>query len=81
MNNAAGLYIAEKKYAEAEPLLEEGVALGKNLFPSGHPLAWHFLEGYAYVLAKLNRTGEASRARAESELLRAFPGQKIPAIR
>jgi tetratricopeptide (TPR) repeat protein len=73
LNNAAAVYIAEKKYTQAEPLLREAVALSKNDFLAGHPLVRNKLLSYSYVLENLNRYPEAARYRAEAEVLLAFP--------
>jgi hypothetical protein len=73
LNTAAAVYVAEKKYEQAEPLLREGAEVGRRRLPAGHPLLSSVLQNYSYVLAKLNRPEEASRARAESEALLAFP--------
>jgi tetratricopeptide (TPR) repeat protein len=70
---AASVYIAEKKYQEAAPILQEAVELSKRLFPVGDAVSRTVLANYSYVLAKLGRTEEASRARAESGVLLAFP--------
>jgi hypothetical protein len=71
--NVASVYIAEKKYKQAEPLLEECVKLSGRVFPAGHPVFRNILKTYSFVLAKLNRSDEAARARAQSEVLLAFP--------
>jgi len=73
LNAVAALYVAEKKYEKAEPLLREAAGVGRRQFPVGHPLLSSVLQNYSYVLAKLNRYDEASRARAESGALLAFP--------
>ena len=73
LNNVASVYLAEKKYDQAEPLLESAVTLSERELPVGHPISRRVLVTYAFVLAKLNRSEEASRVRAQSEILLAFP--------
>jgi Flp pilus assembly protein TadD len=73
LNNSAGVYLAEKKYAQAEALLHEAAGIGSCRLTAGHPLLNTVLQNYAYVLDKLNRKDEAARARAESQVLLAFP--------
>ena len=70
---AASVYVAEKKYELAMPLLKQGVALAKRVFPPGNPVSRILLANYSFVLVKLGKTEEASRVRAESEVLLAFP--------
>jgi tetratricopeptide (TPR) repeat protein len=70
---AASVYVAEKKYELAAPLLKQGVEISKRVFPPGNPVSRILLANYSNVLAKLGQTEEASRARAESEVLLAFP--------
>jgi tetratricopeptide (TPR) repeat protein len=73
LNHAAALYVAEKKYQEAEPLLTQAVQLAKQLYPAGHPVVSKMLDDYSFVLKKLNRNSEAAIARAESNVVLAFP--------
>jgi tetratricopeptide (TPR) repeat protein len=73
LNVAASVYVAQRKYQQAEPLLKQGVELCKGLFRRGNPVSRILLANYSYVLAQLGRTEEASRLRAESQVLLAFP--------
>jgi tetratricopeptide (TPR) repeat protein len=70
---AASVYVAQKKYRQAAPLLKQGVELSKRLFRLGHPVSRVMLANYSHVLAELGQTEEASRMRAESQVLLAFP--------
>lgn len=70
LNNAAAFYVAENKYSDAEPLLHEAVDIAHNVIAAGHPIIRTLLLNYSYVLAKLNRTDEAARLRAESDVVR-----------
>jgi tetratricopeptide (TPR) repeat protein len=72
---AASVYVAEKKYELAVPLLKQGVELSRRVFPPGNPVSRILLTNYSYVLAELGQTEEASRVRAESQVLLAFPEQ------
>ena len=79
---AASVYVAQKKYGLAAPLLKQGVELSKLLFRPGNPLSRILLADYSYVLAELGQTEEASRVRAESEVLLAFPErEQVPGAR
>ena len=75
LNNCAGVYLAEKKYVEAEALLHEAAGIGRRQLPAGHPLLNNVLRNYSYALERLHRTDEAARARAESQVLLAFPNR------
>ena len=73
LNNCAGVYLAEGKYSQAEAMLHEAAEIGRRRLTEGHPVLISVLRNYAYVLEKLHRQDEAARARAESEVLLAFP--------
>jgi tetratricopeptide (TPR) repeat protein len=75
LNLAASVYLAQKKYERAAPLLKEGVELSKRLFRPGNPVSRTLLTNYSFVLTKLGQAEEASRAWAESQVLLAFPEQ------
>ena len=76
---AASVYIAQKKYGLAAPLLKQAVELSKRMFRFGDPVSRIVLANYSHVLAELGRAEEASRMRAESEVLLAFPeGEQVP---
>lgn len=78
LNDAAVVYVAEKKYSLAEPLLREAIAVGKQNFPAGHPLVRTALLNHCNVLEKLNRKQEAPHSRAEAQVLLAFPKNRGP---
>jgi tetratricopeptide (TPR) repeat protein len=69
LNNAAKVYLADRKYEEAEALLRDAVAAGKRCFHAGDPLMIQVLRNYADALEHLNRGDEASRMRAESDVI------------
>ncbi len=73
LSDAAAVFVAEKKYDQAEPLLREAVTVGKREFPAGHPLVRNTLLNYSDVLEKLDRKQEAARGRAEAGVLLEFP--------
>ena len=75
LNNSAGVYLAERKYAEAEALLHEAADIGRRRLPAGHPILNNVLRNYSYALERLHRTDDAARARAESQVLLAFPNR------
>jgi tetratricopeptide (TPR) repeat protein len=70
---AASVYVVQKKYALAAPLLKQSVELSRRVFRLGHPISRVVLANYSHVLAELGQTEEASRLRAESQVLLAFP--------
>jgi tetratricopeptide (TPR) repeat protein len=78
LNNAAALYVAEKKYGDAEPLLREAADIAHHQLAAGHPMTRSTLLHYSYVLAKLNRKDEAARVRAESDVVRAGSAGDAP---
>src|ERR1700730_13790772 len=72
LNNAASVYLADKKYGKAETLLRAAVEQCRCKFVPGHPLLNSVLLNYSNVLRKLNRNEEASLVRAQSEVVSAF---------
>ncbi len=71
LNNMAGLYWAQGRYAEAEPLLKRSVViLAKTLGPE-HPDRANSLENYAALLRKTGRGAEAERLDARAQSIRA----------
>lgn len=69
LQNAGAVYFGLGKYEEAEYLLKEGVAVGRQYLPAGHPALRQTLRIYSQVLLRLHRPQEAAQARAESELI------------
>jgi hypothetical protein len=68
LNTAAAVYLADRKYEEAEALLRDAVAAGSCL-PAGDPVMIQVLRNYADALERLNRGDEAARMRAESDVI------------
>jgi hypothetical protein len=75
LDNCADVYIAEKKYVQAESFLHAAAEIGRHRLKAGHPLLNIVLRHYSYVLKKLNSKDEAARMRVESEVLLAFPNR------
>jgi tetratricopeptide (TPR) repeat protein len=69
LNTTAAVYPADRKYEEAEALLRDAVAAGKRCLPAGDPVMIRLLRNYADALEHLNRREEASRMRAESDVI------------
>jgi hypothetical protein len=61
--------LADGKNEEAEALLRDAVAAGKRCFHAGDPVMIQVLRNYADALEHLNRADEASRMRAESDVI------------
>lgn len=78
LNNIAIFYVAEKKYDDAEPLLRQAVDIAQRRLAPGHRITRNTLLNYSYVLGKLNRNDEATRVRAESNLVRADSSTDVP---
>ena len=77
LNNVAAFYVAAKKYGDAEPMLREAAEIAQHQLAAGHPITRKTLLNYAYVLARLNREGEAKQVRAESDVVRASPSRGV----
>jgi tetratricopeptide (TPR) repeat protein len=73
LSTCAGVYLAEKKYGQAESLLREAAEIARRQLPAGHPVLTNVLQNYSYVLTKLGRKDDGARTRAEGEILLAFP--------
>ena len=50
LNNLALLYLAQGRYAEAEPLFKRALAIMEKAFGPGHPHVAVSLENYAAIL-------------------------------
>lgn len=72
-----GLYAEEGKYTEAEPLYRRALPVFERLHGGDRLAVASFLEGYAHVLASMERSEEAealrTRARAIHEKAEARP--------
>ena len=71
LNNLALLYIAQGKYAEAEPLYQRSLAIWERALGPEHPNVASSLENYAALLRQAARADEAERMEARAKAIRA----------
>ncbi|OFW11587.1 MAG: hypothetical protein A3H27_13200 [Acidobacteria bacterium RIFCSPLOWO2_02_FULL_59_13] len=71
LNNLAGLYAAQGKYADAEPLYKRALAILEKTLGPEHPNVAQSLENYAGLLRKMGRDDEAARMEARAKTIRA----------
>jgi len=74
----AGLYDAQGRYAQAEPLYQQALAIVEKALRPDHPDVARVLENYAALLHKLNRDAEADKMEARAQAIRAQHAQEIP---
>ena len=79
LNNLAGLYQAQGKYNEAEPLYKRALGIDEKTLGPDHPDVAQSLENYADLLRKTGRNSEAERFEARGKAIRAKQAGKIPA--
>ncbi len=70
-NNQAGLYQAQGRYAEAEPLVKRALAIREKTLGVEHPEVAQSLENYAALLRKTGRDAEAAKLEARAGAIRA----------
>ena len=58
--NLADLYVAERKYADAEPAYQRSIALFEQTAGPGSTVVAMFLGQYAHLLLELDRREEAA---------------------
>ncbi len=78
LNNLAGLYDAQGRYAEAEPLYKRALAILEKALGPDHPNVANSLENYAAVLRKTGRTTEAANLEARANAIRAQRAMENP---
>lgn len=71
LNNLAGLYQAQGKYAEAEPLHLRALGIREMSLGPKYPYVAQSLENYAAVLRKTGRVDEAEKIEARAKAIRA----------
>ena len=67
LNNLAGLYRAQGKHAEAEPLYQRALAINEKALGPDHPDTAATLGNYAILLRALSRGEEAARLEARAQ--------------
>ncbi len=70
LNNLAGLYQAQGKYAEAEPLYQRSLAIWEKALGPEHPDVATSLETYAALLRQTARADEAERMETRAKAIR-----------
>ncbi len=71
LNNLAGLYQAQGRYPEAEPLYQRSLAITEKALGPEHPHVAQSLENYAALLRQTARADEAERMEARAKAIRA----------
>ena len=79
LNNLASLYQDQGKYADAELLCKQALAIEEKTLGPEHPNVVTSLENYAALLRKTNRKSEAVKLEARAMAIRAMHAQKNPA--
>ena len=74
----AGLYRAQGRYAEAEPLFQRGLAIREAALGSSHLALATSLESYAALLRETERTDEAEELEARAQAIRAKNAEQNP---
>ena len=67
----AGLYQAQGKYAEAEPLYQRALAIYEQALRPDHPFTVTTLKNYASLLRKMQRTREAATLEQRARVIQA----------
>ena len=71
LNNLAGLYQEQGKYAEAEPLYRRSLAILEKALGPEHPDVAESLENYAELLRETGREDKAEEMEARAKAIRA----------
>ena len=71
LNNLAGLYQNQGRYAEAEPLYQRALAIREKALGPEHPSVAQSLENYAALLRETARADEAERMETRAKAIRA----------
>ena len=78
LNNLAGLYDTQGKYAQAEPLYKRSLAISEKALGPEHPDVALSLKNYALLLRKMDRDAEAEKMEARAQAIRARHAQENP---
>ena len=71
LNNLAGLYQAQGKYAEAEPLYQRSLGIREKALGPEHPDVAVSLENFAGLLREMEREAEAKEMEERAKAIRA----------
>ena len=75
LNNLAGAYAAQGKYAEAEPLYQRSLAILEKVRGPDDPDVATVLSNYAALLQATNRGAEAAKLEARANAIREKAGR------
>ncbi len=70
LNDLALTYFRHGKYAEAEPMHMQALAIRRKTLGAGHPLVAQSLEHYAVLMTDTGRDAEARRAQTFAASIR-----------
>ena len=70
LNNLAGLYQAQGRYGEAEPLFMRSLAIDEKALAPEHPEVATSFENYSALLRETGRTSEADKMAARAKAIR-----------
>ncbi len=70
LNNLAGIYYAEKKYSDAEPLYKRSLAIVEKSLGPTHPSVGVILANYADLMKATGRTEEADKMVARANQIK-----------
>jgi len=71
LNKVATLYILQGKYAEAERLNKQSLAIAEKVLDPDHPDLAAVLESYARLLRKTGRDSQAAEMESRAAAIRA----------
>jgi tetratricopeptide (TPR) repeat protein len=74
LGGKAGLRIAQKQYASAEPFLLKALAIREKALGPNDPRVASLLEHLADLYMRMGRVEDAKRAAARASQMRAAPG-------
>ncbi len=78
LNNLAGLYHAQGRYAEAEPLYQRSLVIYEKALGPEHPYVAQGLANYAGLLRKTGRSEEAQEMVARAQAIQAKHAEQNP---
>jgi len=78
LNNLAEPYLAQGKYAQAEPLSKRALAIREMTLGPEHPTVAEMLDHYANLLRKMDRAAEAAKLKARPQANRAKLAEENP---
>ena len=78
LKNLAGLYSAQGRYGEAEPLYERALRIAKKALGPNHPELAAILENYAALLRKTGYITEAALLELSAKAIRAKHAKQNP---